>query len=126
MPIVLATVVYMVIGALWYSPALFGIPWMEAMGFKQEDLKGANIAYAFGFVLGLGMAAVLSVLITTFQIATVDKAIELAFFIWLGFIATTSALPVIFENRSLKVYTIGASYHLVAMVAMAALLASWR
>jgi hypothetical protein len=44
--IVLAFVINMAVGSLWYSPLLVGGPWMKLKGLKTEDLKNAGSAMA--------------------------------------------------------------------------------
>ena len=38
----------MIIGAIWYHPAVLGKPWMAASGVTDEQLKGGNMAIIFG------------------------------------------------------------------------------
>lgn len=40
--VLVAGVVDMVIGALWYSPVLFAKSWMRLIGKKEEDMKKMN------------------------------------------------------------------------------------
>lgn len=37
----------LVVGAVWYNPKVLGNAWMEACGFKEEDLQGANMGMIF-------------------------------------------------------------------------------
>jgi len=55
-----SAVATMVIGFLWYSPALFGKPWMLAMGYDPEDKakiaemqKTAGPKYGIAFLASL-------------------------------------------------------------------------
>ena len=66
--IVAATFVGMISGALWYSPLLFGKPWMQAIGKTPETLGSttvpmiasifANILTAIGLALIFSLAGV--------------------------------------------------------------------
>jgi hypothetical protein len=38
-----AAVVPIVLGAFWYSPALFARPWLRAVGRTEEELTGARL-----------------------------------------------------------------------------------
>lgn len=55
--LLLAAIVPMLVGALWYGP-LFGNSWMKVNGFKEEDLRGGNMIVIFGlsFVLSIILA----------------------------------------------------------------------
>ena len=37
--ILVSGVAAVVIGAVWYSPGVFGKAWMQLVGFKKEDMK---------------------------------------------------------------------------------------
>jgi len=43
--VVVAALVPMFLGALWYSTALFARPWMQAVDQTQDELKGAQLGY---------------------------------------------------------------------------------
>jgi hypothetical protein len=57
LPFLLAALIPMVVGALYYSPLLAGNAWMKVNGFTEESLKGANMAlililsYVFALML---------------------------------------------------------------------------
>jgi hypothetical protein len=44
----LAFLATFVLGWFWYSPQGFFKPWQKAVGFSDEDMKGANMGLAFG------------------------------------------------------------------------------
>ena len=56
--ILVAAVVPMVIGFLWYNPKLLGNAWMREAGMTEEKMKGGNMALIFGvsFLLSLLLA----------------------------------------------------------------------
>ena len=50
--IVLSTaIIPMLIGFMWYHPALLGKAWMQSAGISEEQLKGGNMAVIFGFCI---------------------------------------------------------------------------
>ncbi|WP_025739539.1 DUF1761 domain-containing protein [Aquimarina pacifica] len=52
-----AALIPMVLGFIWYNPKVFGTAWMNACGFKKEDLEGGSmmkifiLSYIFSFFL---------------------------------------------------------------------------
>lgn len=56
--ILVAAVVPMVLGFLWYNPALFGNAWMREAGMTEEKMKSGNMAVIFGvsFLLSILLA----------------------------------------------------------------------
>jgi len=56
--ILVAAVVPMVLGFLWYNPKLFGIAWMRESGMTEEKMKSGNMGIIFGvsFLLSILLA----------------------------------------------------------------------
>lgn len=125
-PIVLAVAADMLVGTLWYSPFLFGSYWMKETGTTRDDMKGAGKAMGFAVLSSLVMAYVLSIVLEKLNVTTVDGAIETAFLLWVGFIATTNTMRVIYEKAKMSVYFLQVSYHLVAMIVMSIILVLWK
>jgi hypothetical protein len=124
-----AGIVSMVIGALWYSPLLFGKKWMELMNFQKKDMakmkKQAQKGYAIMFLTTLVMGFVLSKFLDNMGAVTAIEGIVTAFWLWLGFIATMMLSSVIWEGKPLQLYLINALHSLVSLAAMGAILAVW-
>ncbi|MCB0691572.1 MAG: DUF1761 domain-containing protein [Saprospiraceae bacterium] len=56
--IIVAALIPLLVGFVWYNPKTFGTAWMKSAGMTEESMKGANMAVIFGstFVLGLLLA----------------------------------------------------------------------
>ena len=128
--VVVAAVATFVIGALWYSPLLFGKQWMKAHGYTPEKLKemqkSAMRAYAVSFVCYLVMATVLGVLTAMTNTYTAKGGAWLGLLCWLGFAATIGLTSNMFSEKPLSTYLIDAGYQLVYLLAMGAIIAVWR
>lgn len=106
--IIVSALLQFVLGALWYSPLLFGKVWMQIMEVtnlsKEELQKMQKEMMPF-----YGLQLVLT-LITTFVLAsqlafnnlTGGPAYFYAFFIWLGYIAPTQVACVVWANTKKK------------------------
>jgi hypothetical protein len=46
--VLVAALVPLVMGFIWYNPKVLGNAWMKAAGLDEEKLKGANMAVIFG------------------------------------------------------------------------------
>lgn len=122
-----AAVSSMVIGALWYSPVLFAKSWMAELGKKQEDLQsGAGMGYLLAAVAALVEAYVLAHIVNYAQATTLSEALQTGAWVWLGFVATTTAINYKFQGKSLKLYVIDAGNHLAVLLAMATILTLWQ
>ena len=127
--IVATTVVNIVLGFLWYGP-VFGKPWMREMGFTQEDMKaaqqkGMGKTYALMVVGALVLNYVLAQFVVLFGATDYSSALQLAFWAWLGFVATTMLGQVFWESKSWTLYVINTAYYLVAISIAAVILAMW-
>jgi|SRR3990167_5729170 len=116
------------VGALWYGP-LFGKQWKQLMGLTDDGISSVRLtaiqAMAGGFVTTLVIVFVLANLFVLAGVTTVTSAMTLAFWIWLGFVATIMLNSVWYENRPLQLYLINAAHYLVALLVAALVLAWW-
>ncbi|MBI4118249.1 MAG: DUF1761 domain-containing protein [Parcubacteria group bacterium] len=126
--VVVAAVVYMGIGMLWYGP-LFGKEWRRLIGFSEADMKKMTMtpvqAMVGGFIAALIMSFVLAHdayvwgLFFGASVGSYLFAFQLAFWIWLGYIATTQLGAVLWEGRPWKLFCLNAANSLVSLIAMA-------
>ena len=59
--IVVAAIVPLIVGAIWYNPKVFGTTWMKASGMTEEKMKGTNMGVIFGITLVLSVLLAFSV-----------------------------------------------------------------
>ena len=127
--VLVAAIIQMAIGALWYSPVLFAKPWMRALGKSDADMeemrKGAGAGYAGSMIGALIAAYILAHFVAYAQGFTSDYSawagVIGGFWAWLGFVATTGLTSVLFEKRAWTLYFINIGYYLASFVAMGAL-----
>ncbi len=87
-----AALVTFFIGALWYSPLLFGKLWLKAHGYSEEQMrKTAGRAYIVSLFCYVVMAFVLAVLVSYTGVSTVPQGAFLGLLVWIGFLATLGA-----------------------------------
>jgi len=128
--VLVAAIAGYAVGALWYS-VLFGKPWMRLMGITPEQIeanKGKSMGkmYVMGFVGTLVTSYVLAHFVGMAAISTVSGALQLGFWLWLGFIATVLLGSVLYESRPWMLYIINVAHYLVAMLVMAVILGLWK
>ena len=127
--VVVAAISQMVIGSFWYGP-VFGKTWMQLSGFTKKSMeeakkKGMTQLYVFAFIGSLVMSFVLAHFVDYMEVTTVAGAARLAFWLWLGFIATVMLGSVLWEQKSWKLYAIGVVYQYLALFVMAIILTLW-
>ncbi len=49
--VVVAALIPLVVGFVWYNPKVLGTAWMKASGVDEEKIKGANMAVIFGVTI---------------------------------------------------------------------------
>lgn len=114
--VILATVATMILGFLWYSPVLFGNAWVKAIGKKMEDMSGGGpLTYLLTALTALGGSYILALLITLPDETTIASGIGIGLLVGLA-IALKIGMNYLFEGRTLKLFGITVSYHLVSFL----------
>lgn len=121
---VIALVATQVLGFLWYSDMLFSKAWIKAMGKTAKQLAASadNTVYAYSVI---GAAIMILVLVNVLRWAGITEtvpAIGVALMLWLGFVATSSAMNTAFEARGWKLWAIDNGYHVVNAVMVSVIL----
>src|SRR3989344_841593 len=102
--VLVVAIISMVIGALWYSPLLFGNLWMKLMKITKADIEKAKKKSMTGNYI----ASFIAILLLS-----------------LGFIATTFLNSVLWENKSVKLYLINILHYLVVFLVAAIIFSLW-
>src|SRR5262245_19516473 len=102
--VIIAALINIALGGLWYSPALFGKDWMQLTGMSEERIKATNmtVAYLGAFITSLITAFVLAHLLHLMGIHTLVGCLTIGFWIWLGFFATGQLGGVLWERKPFK------------------------
>lgn len=116
-----AAVVSMLIGAIWYSPSVFGRDWLAALGVKDKKAmakmkKESGKAYTGHFITDLIKAFMLAVIVDYAGATTALTGAAIGLLVWLGFVATTIAGSVFFEGKNLELFMIDSTYSLVSLI----------
>lgn len=127
--IVVAAVAAFVFGFLVHGP-VFGKVWIDLMKISpaemeqgKKEMQSKMPMYMLGaFVQQLIIAYVLSKFVYMAYATTLGDAVMLAFWIWLGFIATVLFNGVLWEKRSVPLYSFNVAYHLGSLVIMTVIL----
>lgn len=118
-----------IIGFIWYAPAVFGTAWMRMVGITPESMEGAKkkmpmMALA-GFVAAVILSWVMAHFASVWGAVTVGSALELGFWIWLGFMMPILIGPVLWEQKPIKYAAINAGYWLVTVLVIASIVTLW-
>ena len=136
--VLVAGVVPMVIGALWYGP-IFGKRWMALMETTEEELReGFNPLKTYGvsFVLALVTAFVIAQLVAEVSPESVASmgggggsamvGVHVALMALVAFVLPVSHQSVTFEGRKAGLAWLNIGYNGVALLGQAVVIALWR
>jgi biotin transporter BioY len=128
--VLIATVVHFLVGGLWYG-LLFSNKFIELIAWspeKLQEMQNHNPAkeLLIAFISALVLVYILAHFVQYTKARTAFDGIQTAFWLWLGFVATTQLATVVFEERKLGLYLINVSYQFVACSLAGVILAVWR
>lgn len=128
--IFVATILQFILGAIWYSPLMFGKWWMEIMEVthvSKDELSKMQKEMGPFYALQLFIT-----LFSTFSFATLVPFIpafsmyHIAFWLWIGFITPVQIGSVIWGNTKKKFWVkqifVMVSYQLVGLMLTACVL----
>ena len=125
-PFVVAVLVKIVVGALWYSPLLFLKEWQRLSGVSDEAMKGGMAKGMATWIVGaLLMTFVLAHAVFYAGAHGVGTGAAVGFFNWLGFILVVQLDDWAAARRPFKLLAINAGSNLVALLIMGAILGGW-
>ena len=129
--VIVATLVHFILGGLWYSPLLFGNKFLQIIAWTPQQLEQMEAQshakeLITAFVTSLVLVYILAHFVQYTKATNALAGIQTAFWLWLGFIATTNIATVLFEQRPLGLYLINVAYQLVACALAGVILAVWR
>src|SRR5690242_13638099 len=105
--LLVAAVVRTVIGAVWYSPALFGGSWIALVGCTEQAMRARlPRALIVDLIGNFVMAFVLVHAVHYAGAVGVGQGAAVAFFNWLGFVAVATLFDVNFAGRPFRLFAI--------------------
>ena len=125
--VLVAGIVPMIIGALWYGP-LFGKRWMELMETTEEEVReGFNPlkTHGLGFLLSLVTAYVLAQLLAEYAGGAM-VGVHVGLMALIAFVLPATHQSVAYEGRKAGLAWLNILFNGVALVAQGVVIASWR
>lgn len=124
--VALAAAAYYVLGAIWYSPAVFGNRWMKHEWGQEETGKSTPkvAAYIGELIISIILAYILTLFIEIAQAKKLLEGIVVSLWIWVGFIATTHFSAVLWGRKTLKSFFIHAGFMLFGLLLMGAIISA--
>lgn len=126
--VIASTIAYMVLGALWYSPALFGKAWMSALGKTEEEIKAQSspLNYIWALILSFIAAYGIARILNWIGDYSVSRSIIVSLLAGICFVLTTMGVNDIFEGKSRSLTAINVLYHIIGFFVIGLILGIWR
>ena len=120
--------IYMFVGAFWYSPMGFAKLWTKYT--KIDILKiptdEANKIIGFVALSALVQASALAIVLNSLGVDSVYEGIKAGLVLWLGFTAATTVGVTLYSRRSWKFLWLNSSYFLLVMTIGSIILSIWQ
>jgi Protein of unknown function (DUF1761) len=129
--VVVAAVVYFVLGAAWFAPAVFGRPWMAAIGWDESRPRPEMnpVSYAGPGIFYLIASAVTAIIAKATATDTLAEGVVLGLLVGVGYALTVTATDAVFDPNKPKPwnwFAISGAYHVVALVLAGMIIGAWR
>lgn len=120
--------IYMGVGAYWYSTKGFAKQWTKHTGINilKIPTDQANQIIMSVAASSLLQAFTLAVILNSIGAKTLIEGVVAGVVIWLGFTAATTVGVTLYSNRSWKFLWLNASYFLVVMIIASAIYSVWK
>lgn len=120
--------IYLVVGAFWYSPAGFAKQWTKYTGVNilKIPTDKANTIIAWVALSGLVQAFTLGLVFASLDVTTVLNGLLVGFVLWLGLTAATTVGVTLYSQKSWKFLWLNSSYFLVVMIIGSVIFSLWR
>ncbi len=120
---------YFFLGALWYSPVLFGKKWQGYNAALMSDpnaKKGAGGIMVLSAILMIVCALGLALLATRFGISGWVGGLKLGILTGICFAGTAVHISYVYEKRPLGLHLINGLYNVAGNVLAAIIICCWR
>jgi hypothetical protein len=121
--VLVAGIVHIAGGLIWFQPKIFGNDWVKLTG---KDLTPAFIWVPAGIIGHLIMALVLALIVKLSGAQTAFDAAIIGIITWAGFIVPLEIGELIWEKIPFKLFLIRIGNQLVGFIITGIILAVWR
>lgn len=125
MAVATATISGMVLGALWYSPVLYGDAWLRSIGKSRDELV-SPVAPMLGSLLACVLAATsVEFLVVATETTTLSGGLLLGLVLGIGVVATAMLSDNMFCGWGWPLFFIQSGYRVSYLALMGAICGLW-
>lgn len=118
--IIVATIAYFAIGAIWYQPFAFGKTWAEKSGIDMSQNPNPMI-----YVFTVLMYFVMVLAIAYIGPGDAMGGVALGLLTSLGFVVPTLAVNATYQKKAPAVFWIDAAFNVLAFVVAGIIIGAW-
>lgn len=122
-----ATLLYFLLGALWYSPVLFANAWMKLRNINEEDIGDPNpVIFLYSFILQFIAVASLALFMAAMGIVLAKHGAVVGFGAGAGILFTLAGTTGIFSETPFRLHLIDNGYHVLGLTLAGLILGWWN
>lgn len=129
--VVVAALIYFVLGAVWYAPPVFGRIWQRSIGWDPEATPPQMqvTAYLIPLIAYLVMAVATAMLAAATGSSDLNGGLTLGLVVGIGYALARTAVDAAFDPHKPQRwvwFAVAGGYHLVGIVLVAVLVSVWQ
>ena len=126
--VLVAAVAYFVLGALWYSPGLFGKTWRNGVGKTDEQVKAdfTPVSLVWTFIMSLLAAYGIARILSWMHAASMAQGLQVGLVAGISFAMATVWMHDAMERRPRSLTVVNSLYSIIGFVVMGLILGAWR
>jgi len=121
--VLVAAIVHMAVGLIWFQPKIFGDAWSK---LTRADLKPSARWMPVGLIGHFLIALVLAIIVNLAHATSVVDGLFIGILVWLGFVVTLEIGELIWEKIPFNLFLVRVGNHLIGLGLAGAILAVWR
>lgn len=127
LPVIVSTVVYFGLGAVWYNPKVFGTAWMGESGVDPNDEAAkARMPMVMGVTVVLILLSMLVLAHLVPPGGEIAKVLQWVLVLGIAFVLPISGMNALYEGKSPKFFLVNYGYHQIGIAIGAVIFALWK
>ena len=121
-------ILYMAVGAWWYSTAGFAKPWTKYTGIDILKIPQDQATKIIGWVAisALIQALSLAILFNSLAVESILHGVTIGLLVWFGFTAATTVGVTFYGKRGWRFLWLNSSYFLIVMIIASIIFSVWK
>ena len=125
--VIVCTLAYFGLGAIWYNPNVFGKAWIKESGVDPDDEAAkARMPMIFGLTFVMSLLAMLVLTRMIMPGMPIGDAIQVSIILGVAFIMPVAGMNALYEGKSVVFFLINYGYHQVSIAITAVIFALWK